>query len=1087
MGRVSDDPLNRALEGVGRPLRGVSGLARLLAGVAAAVVVVALTAWLVRLELGGAPLWILGAWVAVLCVLVVGLFSARRSIRALGPWHIAQLLEATGAWRRGALTTVLDPTADGTSPTLHAAAAEAQALDVESRAASVLDPAVRVEAHRTRMAAVVTAGGLLALIAAAPLRGAAATIWDPVGAIRALVAPVRLTARHRSVARGDRATFDLTAYGQRRAVLLTRAPGERWQSREVTLDGNGHASVTTPPLSAELVARLEAGGRSSPEVRIAVRLPAFLGAFTMLAHYPSYLKLDDVALPTGGDTLWLPEGTRLTLAGRATAALASVAISGPGGEHAMDVTGNAFRGVVTPVRSGIWQLRIVPASGGPLEGDAPTVPIQLLPDSVPLVEVPVPGIDTTAPPSMVLSLVVSARDDHGIRSLRLEARRGQRGVVTTVMLPVDGGDRVLAATALDLTAVGAHPGDTVRYVAIAVDNAPAGHSGRSREYLIRIPTEREQREARVDATASAGAGFDSVAARARQALRQTEDLARERQRADGKSTGDGERQPMSLESARKATAAVQAQEKVLEQTRQLARQVEALRQAAEREGVADSALARQLGEIQQLLDKAMTPELREKLAALRDAVKELDADRTRDALQDLAKKQAELRDALAQARELFKRAALETDLANLAQEAKQLTAEQGKTTEKLARADSGKSSAAEERALAARADSLAAALERAAQKLPGEATSRGLRQAGAQARQAGQKMQQAAKSAQQGKSADAKQQGKEAESQLDPLAEQISDERQKLQQEMRKEVLDALERTLAETVRLAQRQVGLAEAFRRGALVSQSRIDQGTVEEGAGKLMQQVTALAGKNALVSPQAGVALAAARQSMRAAVDAVASASPNLRDAAEQAGDAVDALTVAAFNLLRSKEKVGGSRSGSGLQEAMEQMQQMAGKQGKLSEQANGMVQQGQGGMQQLLQLAMQQRAIAQQLERMRAGGQVPGAGELAREGQELARTLEAGRLNRETADRQQRLFRKMLDAGRSLQGEEKDETKERQSIAAKDGTARTPDPLDPRLRRGDNELRLPGWESLQRLSPEERRRVLDYFRRLAGGSL
>jgi hypothetical protein len=191
------------------------------------------------------------------------------------------------------------------------------------------------------------------------------------------------------------------------------------------------------------------------------------------------------------------------------------------------------------------------------------------------------------------------------------------------------------------------------------------------------------------------------------------------------------------------------------------------------------------------------------------------------------------------------------------------------------------------------------------------------------------------------------------------------------------------------------------------------------------------------------------------------------------------------VAAFNLLRAKEKVGGSQSGSGLQEAMEQMQQMAGKQGQLSEQANGMLSQGQGGTQQLMQMAMQQRAIAQQMERMRAGGQVPGAGELAREAKELSRTLETGRLNRETADRQERLFKKMLDAGRSLQGEEKDETKERQSSTPKDAAARTPDALDPRLGRGA--LRLPGWEELQRLSPEERRRVIDYFRRLTGGAL
>jgi hypothetical protein len=172
---------------------------------------------------------------------------------------------------------------------------------------------------------------------------------------------------------------------------------------------------------------------------------------------------------------------------------------------------------------------------------------------------------------------------------------------------------------------------------------------------------------------------------------------------------------------------------------------------------------------------------------------------------------------------------------------------------------------------------------------------------------------------------------------------------------------------------------------------------------------------------------------------------------------------------------------------MEEMMEQMQQMAGKQGQLAQEAQGMMQQGQGGVQEMMmQLAMQQRALAQQLERMRSQGQMPGAGALAQEAKELARTLEAGRLDRETVQRQDRLFRKMLDAGRTLQGEEKDDMKERQSTAAAAGALRRPDALDPRLRSGADDIRLPGWEALQRLSPDERRRVLEYFRLLSGGA-
>lgn len=1080
---MSDNPLDGALDAAGAALRGMTGLARMLAGVAGAVLVLAIAAWRLRAADGVAPVWVLAAWAVGSALLLAGAIAARHAIRGLGPWSIADRLEATGDWRRGALTTVLDPIVAGTSSALHLAAAQDAATDVEARAADALRPSIRLQAQRSRVIAAVGAGALLALVAAGPLSGRAAGIWRPDSAWRALVAPVRLRARSTAVARGERATFELTAFGKRHATLLTRAPGERWQSQDVALDANGHATFVTPPLSAEIVARLEAGGRQSEDVRVLVRLPAFLGAFTVVAHYPTYLKLESEPLPTGGDTVVVPEGTRLVLTGRATTDLASAEFAGPGATTSLRVAASGFEGEVSPRTSGTWVLRVASANGAALEGDTPQIPIKVLADSAPLVEVPVPGADTVAPPSLRVAVVVSARDDHGIRSLLVEMRRGVQGAATRIALPSDGGDRALATTSLDLATLGVQPGDTVRYVAIASDNAPGAHVGRSREYRIRIPTEQEQRAARDAATAETGAGLDSVTSAAKQAQRLAEDLARERQRGEGKGSGEGEREPMSLDAARRAEATARAEEKVVEQANALARKVEELRQAAEREGLADTSLARQLGEIQALLDKAISPELRERLAALRDAAKDLDADRTKDALQALVKRQAELNAALEQARELFKRAALETELSSLAKEAKQLAAEQAKTTGQLAKPDSARAAASAERTLAARADSLAAAIDRAGKKTPSDATKAGMQHAANRARKAGQKMQDAAKSGSEGKSQQAEQEGKEAEAQLEPLDEELDQERQRMQEAMRKEVLDALERTLAETARLAQRQETLAEAFRRGVVVSQSRIDQGTVEEGAGKLMQQVTALAAKNALIPPRAGVALAAARLSMRAAVEAVSSASPNLHEAADQAGDAVDALAVTAYSLLRAKDQVSGSKSGSGLQEAMEQMQQMAGKQGQLNAQASGMMQQGQGGAQQMMQLAMQQRAIAQQLERMRSGGQVPGAGELAREAKDLSRALEAGRMNRETADRQERLFKKMLDAGRSLQGEEQDETKERQSTTAKDGTGRVPVALDPRLR--DAELRLPGWDQLQRLSPEERRRVIDYFRRLAGG--
>jgi uncharacterized Zn finger protein len=108
---------------------------------------------------------------------------------------------------------------------------------------------------------------------------------------------------------------------------------------------------------------------------------------------------------------------------------------------------------------------------------------------------------------------------------------------------------------------------------------------------------------------------------------------------------------------------------------------------------------------------------------------------------------------------------------------------------------------------------------------------------------------------------------------------------------------------------------------------------------------------------------------------------------------------------------------------------------------------------------------------------------GAGEMAEEAKDLARRLETQRLDRETVERQERLFRRMLDAGRTLQGKQEDERKERQSTTAKGDSVHLPPALRAALLEDGNRLRVPSWEELQRLSPEERRLVVDYFRQLS----
>ena len=162
----------------------------------------------------------------------------------------------------------------------------------------------------------------------------------------------------------------------------------------------------------------------------------------------------------------------------------------------------------------------------------------------------------------------------------------------------------------------------------------------------------------------------------------------------------------------------------------------------------------------------------------------------------------------------------------------------------------------------------------------------------------------------------------------------------------------------------------------------------------------------------------------------------------------------------------------------------MQEMAKRQGGVNSQAMSLLQSGMGTPQaqaQARELARQQRGVARDLDNL---GDATGKSEdLAREAQRIAEALDAGRLDPATLQRQQQLFRRMLDAGRTLEQNERDESGKREAQTAKEREGVAPQAAE----RGRDavKFREPTWNELRGLTPEERRAVLEYFKRINGG--
>jgi hypothetical protein len=138
--------------------------------------------------------------------------------------------------------------------------------------------------------------------------------------------------------------------------------------------------------------------------------------------------------------------------------------------------------------------------------------------------------------------------------------------------------------------------------------------------------------------------------------------------------------------------------------------------------------------------------------------------------------------------------------------------------------------------------------------------------------------------------------------------------------------------------------------------------------------------------------------------------------------------------------------------------------------------------QAGKQQARALARQQREVAAGLDEAADRDNTGRAEAMAREARQLAQALEAAAVDPSVLERQQRLFRKMLDAGLSLEKEDEREDQGKREAKPWTGTEVYNPGSAAVSGKAASKFQTPTWNDLRGLTPEERRLVLEYFKRL-----
>ena len=349
--------------------------------------------------------------------------------------------------------------------------------------------------------------------------------------------------------------------------------------------------------------------------------------------------------------------------------------------------------------------------------------------------------------------------------------------------------------------------------------------------------------------------------------------------------------------------------------------------------------------------------------------------------------------------------------------------------------------------------------------------------------QPGQKGQQSGE--QSGQQAGGQQSANDAADAMQRAADQLADARQKQIDAWKQELTGELDQSIQEMLQLSRQQEQIEQKARQNVDKQSLQGEQSALQQGVQQAGKRLNEAGQKSSLLSPRAQRSVSDAQKKVDQATRDLASARQS-EQAAGSMREASEALNQAAASLVRDRERAQNASSASGFQEMLEQLKDMAQQQGSLNSQTAELIprpgaQLDQQGREQARQLGRQQREVAASLEEMSDQDRTGRADDLAKEARQLAQALESGALDPNVIDRQQRLFRRMLDAGRTLERDEREDNGKREAKAAT-GTELFLPPNATASGKAASKFAMPNWNDLRGLTPEERRLVLDYFKRI-----
>ena len=746
-----------------------------------------------------------------------------------------------------------------------------------------------------------------------------------------------------------------------------------------------------------------------------------------------------------------------------------------------------MRGSFVARQSGNYHIYITDVEGF-TNRDPINYTLTVLRDAVPDVNIVSPARDTVLDNEMLVELQVEAADDYGIQALQLvyhvEAEGAEEINVPLKRWGVENAPvrrSVSVSYTWDVDRIGIFPGETIAYYVQALDNdnVSGPNIGKSPTYTLRFPSLSEL--------------YDSVATEQETEQQGLEELVDEQADATGLiDTLLGKirkSQELTLNDENLMQQVLENQKQIEQTAKQLVDDMKQTAEEMEQNQLFDTETIEKYQELQNLMEKALSEEHKEILRKLSEALAKQQMNEQERSMMEANLSQEQFLQQLERAKSLYEQILLQQELEAVAKQAKALAEQQKQLMDTLETLPQP----APTNDLAQKEDKIGEEFGKLSEKLDNLGTEMGelaenkenappqIERLADEIKRLNQftkdhnlpeDLKTTSQNLRSGQNTEALESGRAAEQTLTELAQGLDNALAFMEGANANETMTAMQEAVESGLHLSHLHeevlsktndlitTGQTEAYIPSEILQLQQLAAGELStaEGIARLSNKLWELGNRQIEVPNKVIWHLNATNDALSRAARALEDRQPSLAMPIQRT--ALADLNQAVFELLDAMAQMNQQMGASGLENMMEQLQQLAESQEQLNQMAQNLSQQmreqGQtpGFEQMMRQLAAQQEMIREATQRLaeRAEQMAQMLGsleEVAEDMTEVEKALRQGELSDQVLNRQQQILTRMLDSLKSLQ--KRDVGKQRKAEVAQrpETPAQEVPPLHPEL--------------------------------------